>query len=893
MDSTRWEKIQTLFHEAAARPAPQQRAFLQSACGDDQSLLAEVLALLEEDSRGASLLDRGVAHAAYQMVGDAVHASIRTKKFGPYRIKEILGEGGMGVVYLAERDDLGNLVAIKVLRDAWFSSARRERFSIEQRILAQLNHHGIARLYDANTLEDGTPWFVMEYVDGVPLTDYCNKNNSTIDERLKLLRLVCEAVQYAHQHALIHRDLKPSNILVKRDGSVRLLDFGIAKQIEELDVPVNQTRTALRLMTPAYAAPEQIRGERTGVQTDVYALGVILYELLAGRLPFDLSHKTDAEAAAAITTQEPAKPSIAAQDTAENTGEHAHLPAATKAAWSDLDVLCLTAMHKDPARRYQSVEAFIRDVDHYLKGEPLDAQPDSLRYTLGKFANRHWQAVSAAAAVFAIVVGLVIFYTVRLTTARNAALAEAARTQRIQRFMTNLFQGGDPSAGPADDLRVVTLLDRGVKEARSLDAEPAVQAEMYDTLGGIYQKLGKFDQADSLLQSAVATRKSLSGPDSPETAKSILALGSLRDAQAKYDEAEKLIRQALDINTRRLPRNDPAIAKSQLALGKLLEDRGAYTQSIAILEQTAQLYSRPGSSPADLADTLHELANSNYYAGHYEVSDALNQRVLLMYKEIYGDRHPRVADILINLGAVRFDLGHYPEAERYDRQALDIVQAWYGKDNTDTAADLTILARALVFENRFDEATSLLQQSLEIKERKFGKVHPSVASTLNELGNVASKQGKYDDAERYFTRMADIYRQTYPDGHYLIGIALSNLASVYTALEEWSRAEPLYREAIRIYAEKQGPTHVNVGIARIKLGRTLLRQQRYAEAEAETRAGYDILIAQMDPKVSWLINARKDLVEEYDALKQPGQAAKFRAEIEATEAKSPQVSAKK
>ena len=196
---------------------------------------------------------------------------------------------------------------------------------------------------------------------------------------------------------------------MKRDGSVRLLDFGIAKQIEELDAPANQTRTALRLMTPAYAAPEQIRGERTGVQTDVYALGVILYELLAGRLPFDLSHKTDAEAAAAITTHEPAKPSIAARDTAENTNEQTHLPAATKAAWSDLDVLCLTAMHKDPARRYQSVEAFIRDVDHYLKSEPLEAQPDSLRYTLGKFANRHWQAVSAAAAVFAVVVGLVIF----------------------------------------------------------------------------------------------------------------------------------------------------------------------------------------------------------------------------------------------------------------------------------------------------------------------------------------------------------------------------------------------------------------------------------------------------------------------------------------------------
>jgi eukaryotic-like serine/threonine-protein kinase len=893
MDSTRWEQIQTLFHEAAARPAPEQLAFLQSACGDDQALLAEVMALLEEDSRGASLLDRGVAHVAYQMVGDAVHASIRTKQFGPYRIKEILGEGGMGVVYLAERDDLGNLVAIKVLRDAWLSPARRDRFTTEQRMLAQLNHPSIARLYDANTLEDGTPWFVMEYVDGFPLTEYCSKNNSSIEERLKRLRLVCEAVLYAHQHALIHRDLKPSNILVKRDGTVRLLDFGIAKQIEDLDAPVDQTRTALRLMTPAYAAPEQIRGDRTGVRTDVYALGVILYELLAGRLPFDLSHKTAAQAATIITTQEPLKPSAAARDNAGKNGEQAQLPAATKAAWADLDVLCLTAMHKDPERRYQSVEALIRDIDHFLKGEPLEAQLDSLRYTLSKFARRNWKAVAAGAVVFAIVVGLVIFDTVRLTTARNAALAEAARTQRIQRFMTNLFQGGDPSAGPADDLRVVTLLDRGVQEARSLDAEPAVQAELYDTLGGIYQKLGKFDQADSLLESALAKRKLLFGGDSVETAKSILALGSLRDAQAKYDEAEKLIRQALDIDTHRLPRNDPAIAKTSLALGRVLDDRGAYSESIAILEPTVQLYSAPGSSPADLADSLHELANANYYAGHYDISDALNERVLVMYKQIYGDRHPRVADILINLGAVRYDLGHYAEAEQFDRQALDIVQAWYGKENPETATDLTILARALVSENRFDEAVSLLQQSLEIKEREFGKVHPSVASTLNELGSTALKERRYDEAEQDFKRMAGIYRQIYPDGHYLIGIALSNLASVYTAREEWSRAEPLYREAIRIYSEKQGPTHNNVGIARIKLGRTLLRQHRYAEAEAESRAGYDILINRMDPKVSWLVNARKDLVEEYDALKKPDEAAKFRAEIDATGVKPPEVSAKK
>jgi len=893
MDSTRWEQIQTLFHDAAERPAPEQRAFLESACGDDQSLLIEVLTLLEEDSRGTSLLERGVADVAYQMVGDAVHASIRTGQFGPYHIKEMLGEGGMGAVYLAERDDLGNLVAIKILRDAWLSPARRERFAAEQRMLAQLNHPSIARLYDANTLEDGTPWFVMEYVDGIPLTDYCGKNSCSIEERLRLLRSVCEAVQYAHQQALIHRDLKPSNILVKRDGSVRLLDFGIAKQIESYEVPVDQTRTMLRLMTPAYAAPEQIRGEHVGIQTDVYALGVILYEILAERLPFDLSHKTADEAATIITSQEPVRPSVAAREATGKDGRGGYAPIARKGAWADLDVLCLTAMHKDPARRYQSVEALVRDIDHFLNGEPLEARPDTLHYTLGKFVRRHWRPVSAAAVVFGVVVGLVIFYTVKLTRARNAALAEAARAQRIQSFMLNLFQGGDPSAGPPDDLRVVTLLDRGAQEAHSLDTEPVVQAELYETLAGIYQKLGKFDQADSLLQASLTIRKSLFGTDSAETAKSLLALGSLRDAQAQYPEAEKLVRQSLDIDTRRLPKNDPAIAKTMLALGNVLQDRGVYDQSIATLDQTVQLYSAPGSAPADLADSLYELANAHFYAGHYDTAEALNERVLVMYKQIYGDRHPRVADILINLGAIRFDLGHYPEAEQFDRQALDIVQSWYGKDNPETATDLTILARALVHQNRFNEATDLLQQSLAIKERAFGKVHPSVASTLNELGSVALQEDKYDAAAGYFTRMADIYRAVYGEHHYLLGTALSNLASVYSAEQQWSRAEQLYRQAISIYVAALPANDVNIGIARIKLGRTLLRQRRYAEAETESRAGYDMLIQQMDPKVTWLVNARKDLVEEYGALKQPDQAAKFQAELVAAGAKPPNGPAKK
>ena len=889
MDSARWERIQTLFHDVADLPALDQRVFLKTACGDDFELAADVLALVEEDARGPSLLDRDLAQVANEVLDEVLPASLPFKEFGPYTIKRVLGEGGMGVVYLAERADLGSLVAIKILRDAWLSPARRERFASEQRTLAQLNHPSIARIYDADTLDDGTPWFVMEYVEGIPLTDYCSERASSVEDRLHLFRAVCEAVQYAHQHAVIHRDLKPSNILVKPDGTIRLLDFGIAKQIASLETPLgksDQTMTGLRLMTPAYAAPEQIRGDRVGIHTDVYALGVILYELLAGELPFDLSRLTPGEAEAMIVGQDPERPSAVAIGMADTSAASVPVRTAGKTVWADLDVLCLTAMHKDVQRRYQSLEALMRDIDHYLKGEPLEARPDTFRYRLGKFVRRNRRAVAAAVVVFTIVVGVVVFFTVRLAKARNAALAEAARTQRIQKFMTNLFQGGDEAAGPSDSLRVVTLLDRGVQEAQSLSPEPEVQAQLYATLGTLYENLGKFDQANSLLNSALAERKSLFGPDNAQVAESLVALGVLRDEQAQLPEAEHLVREGLAMSQRHLPPNHPAVAKATTALGKVLEDRGAYESAIQTLDEAVRLQSTKGASTPELAASLYELANTQFYAGHYDKAESLNQRLLPMYRQIYGERHPRVADVLINLGAIRHDLGHYSDAEQFERQALDIVQAWYGKDNPATASDLTILARTLVFEKQYDEGIGLLQQSLALKERVYGKVHPSVASSLNELGNAASRQGHFDAAEQYFTRMADIYRAIYGEHHYLLGIALSNLAGVYMGRQEWSRAENLFRQVIRLFTETQSADHINTGIARTKLGRTLLHERRYAEAEAESRAGYDILIKQMDSKASWLVKARQDLGDEYGALNQPEKAAQFQLEVADAQSKA-------
>src|SRR5438128_3878346 len=640
MDAARWERIQALFHDVADLPEPAQRASLETHCREAPALMTEVLGLLQEDARGDSLLDRDAAYVAGQVLDEGIPPALLDQHFGPYRMTQMLGQGGMGVVYRAEREGRGSVAAIKILRDAWLSPDRRERFASEQRTLAQLNHPAIARLYDADTLPDGTPWFVMEYVEGVPLTTFCEEHASSVTERLRLSRAVCEAVEHAHRHLIVHRDLKPSNILVKPDGSVKLLDFGIAKQLDSLEGPVDRTRTGLRLMTPAYAAPEQILGDPVGIHTDIYTLGVVLYELLTGRLPFDLANRTPSEAETVIVEQRPERPSAAAKE-----------KSVSRRAWADLDVLCLTAMHIEPQRRYRTVEALIRDIDHYLAGEPLEARPDTFGYRLGKYVRRNRRMVSAVAGSVLVVLGLVVFYTVRLATARNAAVAEAARTQRIQHFMLNLFQGGDETVGPADSLRVVTLLDRGVQEAQSLDGEPAVQAELRETLGSLYQKLGKLDRADTLLRTALDQRRSLFGPDNAEVARSLVALGRLRVDQAQDEEAERLAREGLEMSKRQLRPNDPAIASATLALGQILEDRGKYDEGIKVLEQAVRLRGMAPAQPTtELAASMRELANTHFYAGHLAVADSLDRLVLALTRKLNGERPPLDADDLLHPG---------------------------------------------------------------------------------------------------------------------------------------------------------------------------------------------------------------------------------------------------
>lgn len=863
----RYEQIQRLFLGAIELPAQEREDFVKRECSDGQ-IVAEVIAMLRSEEQ-LGLLDIDMPELTSRVFGLPETSLSLAGAFGEYQIIRHLGEGGTGVVYLATRRNIGGFAAIKVLRDAWISEGRRERFISEQRTLAQLDDPAIARIFDANTLKDGTPWFAMEYVDGIALTDFCSANKVSIEGRLRLFRSVCEAVQFAHGRAVVHRDLKPSNILVTAAGRVKLLDFGIAKHLDDAENSAMVTRTGQRFMTPGYAAPEQITGGQPGIYTDIYALGVILYELLTGVLPHDLGSCSVVQAERKVLEEEPEKPSIAA-------AKHARKG---KAAWSDLDVLCLTAMRQDPSRRYGTVEAFIRDVDHYLSGQPLQARPESWRYRLAKFAARNRTYVLAALFVAVLFAVTVAYFTLRLTASYKTARTAEARALRIQQFMLSLFEAGDKEVGPSADLRITTVIDRGVKEAKALQSEPDVQAELYMTLGGIYQKFGNLNRAEELLNASLERRKSLYGSKHKDVGESMVALGLLRIDQARLNEAEALIRQGMTLIVQSRPKDDTAVAKAMTALGSVLTAKGSYTQAVPVLEQAVDLLSRRDSSRLDLAAALESLSDVQFYAGHYDLCEKLSARAVKIHRMLLDKNHPLIAEDLINLGAVQFERGRYAEAEKIYRQALEIHQHWYGENNPTTASTVSMIARALVFEGDYDRGAKLAKRALAIQERVFGPNSPRVANVLNELGVVALRSELFAEAHQDFSRVERIYKAAYGENHYLYAIALANQASVYLAEKKYALAEQMFREAIQRYAATLSPTDMRIAIAQVKLGRTLLREKRFAEAETYSLTGYNTLIRQTSPTVSWIQTARQDLTEIYEATGKPQNALKFKSDL--------------
>lgn len=881
MDAERWAQIQRLFHAASELPRSDQDGFLTREAGDDPTLAADVRVLLEQDAKGDSLLHRSLRDVARDAIGSG--RSGFPRELGPYRLHELLGEGGMGVVFRAERADVGLQVAIKFLRDAWLSPTRRALFAREQRALARLHHPNIARLYDADSLPDGTPWYAMEFVDGLPLTRACEARGSSVRERVTIFRAVCEAVLHAHQQALLHRDIKPSNILVTAGGQPRLLDFGIARPLDPSITHGDGSRTLLRAFTPAYAAPEQFRGDAVDVRSDLYSLGAVLFELLTGRPPLDIAGSSAAEAERMVLEQSPERPSeVLARDPSAVARARRH---ERGVAWSDLDVLCLKALQKDPARRYASVDALLRDLDHWLRGDPIDARPDTMFYRLSRFASRHRAAVAGSAAACLLLAALTGYYTVRLSRARDAALAETERVRRIQAFTHSLFEGGDAEAGPSETLRVVTLLERGIHEASALEHEPMIQADLFQTLGGIEHGLGRLERADTLQQRALALRRAARATDA-DMARSLIALSSLRVDQSRFSDADSLARRAVELTRARAGADPAAHARAVTALGDVLVNAGDYEEAIQVLEAAARLDSVAGSPARDVSRTLTLLANGHFYAGHYAIADSLNRVVLALDLAIHGPDHPRIAGDEIDLGAVRQELGDWPGALQHYRRALDIYRRWHGEEHFETAAALNMVGRALVQVGRRSEGRVFLERALQARERLYGAHHTTVASTLNELGVLAQYEGRWQDAEQALRRMREIYESIYGGKHYLIGLAIANLGSLHSAQGREDRAEPLFREALQRYAQVLAPSHPYIAATRIKLGRALLRQSRFAEAAVETRAGYEALASQPEPPLGFLQHARRDLERTYTALGRPAEAARFREEARAASADS-------
>ena len=881
MDAAVWSRVVDIFHAALECPEQERTAFVAAAGEGDTELTSAVLAMLDEDRRGVSWLRNGVAEAVDEAFANSqrLPSFIPPQKIGPYERQEFLGRGGMGAVWKALRVDTGQPMAIKFLLPLdQLPGVWRERFSAEINLLARLRHPYIVSFHDAGILPDGTPYFVMDYVEeylpGMRFIAYCRQARPSVEQRLRLFRSVCEAVLYAHLQGIIHRDLKPSNILVAKDGTPRIVDFGIARQLQDSGELADAANPSL-LMSLDYAAPEWKYEGRVGLYTDVYSLGVMLYEVLTGEHPYGQFAPAHITADGEARYDLPEKPStVALRESAENSRERL-----SRGAWRDLDELCLKAMHPDVQKRYHSVESLIADIDHYLDNKPLDArQPQTLRYLAGKFVQRHRQPVLASAVTLLLIVSMTAFFTWRLARERNLAVTNAARLQYVQDFMNSLLQGGDEDAGPEANLPVTAMVDRGVRLAGTLRNAPLIQSDLYRTLGTISQKLGRLGQAESLLQSAIKDQDSLKEEDRNQIPSTRIALALVYADEGKIQAAEQLARQSLDEIQSRTPQDKSLLGRAQLALGTVMIAAGRQKQAAAMLQEAANtIEAADGPRSPVLAQALGKLGDAQIYMGNYDAADAFNRRALAIDRAVYGENYPHVAEDLGNLAQTQETRGYYSQAESFEREALAIMENWYGPDHPETARKLTTLASTLIYEKKNQEAEALLDRALAIQERVYGPQHPRAAYALNALASVELGEKHFQEAERDDSRVVDIYRSAYGDVDYRVAVALGNLASVYQAEKRYAKCEALLQEVIGRFTRALGAGNIQTGMAQVRLGMALLEDGKYGSSVEQSLAGYQVISKQMNPNSGWVKGARRDLAAAYMALGEPQKAKQFGA----------------
>jgi serine/threonine-protein kinase len=692
------------------------------------------------------------------------------RRIGSYRLLRELGRGGFGSVFLAARADeeYQKLVAIKVMRGA--DADEREvvrRFRRERQILAALEHPNIARLLDGGTTEDGLPYLVMEYVEGVSVNEYCDGRGLPVSERLRIFQTICAAVAFAHRNLIVHRDLKPSNILVTADGVPKLLDFGIAKLVSPA---ISGAATATGFaMTPEYASPEQVRGELVTTASDVYALGVVLYELLTGRRPYRLRTHQPFEVLRAICEDEPEKPSTAVGRRQEASyGDPAatvvldKLQGAHDAARAklrrrlagDLDNIVLMALRKEPQRRYRSVEALSDDVGRHLDGRPVLARKGTASYRAWKFVHRHTLGVAAAALLLLLLVGFAVAMTIqsaRLARERDRAAQERDKAEKVSGLLVDLFKVFDPGEAKNSSVTPREILDRGTERVRGeLKDNPEVQATLLDTLGRVYMSLGSYDQSEGLLRAALETRKRVLGAQNVDVAATMNALAAVLYYKGDYAGAETLWRQTLTLRRALLGNEHPDVAATMSNLAAIRYQRGDYSGAEELWRETLTLRRRAlGDEHPEVADTMNNLADVLEAKGDHARAEALHRQTLTMKRKLLGDDHPEVATTMKNLAGVLANNGDYPGAESLYRQALAIQRKALPQGHPDIAESESALAACLIRLKQYGEAESLLLDAYPILRAKRSDRYPLTQKARRNLVELYEAWGKPQQAALY------------------------------------------------------------------------------------------------------------------------------------------------
>ena len=842
MKFTRWERVKELFDQAVERPPEERAAFLEEAC-DDPAVRAEVKALLEAEENAPSFLEEGAARAGRSLVEEGKDESGR--RVGPYRLAERLGEGGMGVVYRANRADgqFEQEVAIKFLPRYFETEARVARFRAERQILADLDHPNIARLLGGGVTEEGTPYLVMEHVDGTPITDYCAERGCSLEQRLDLLQAVSAALQHAHRNLVVHRDLKPSNILVTAEGEVKLLDFGIAKLLDAEDAPPAPpaTRTGLRPMTPAYAAPEQVAGEAVTTATDIYQLGVLAYELLTGTRPFDLSGKRPSEMERIVTEESPTQPSTALREVDAARVEDRALPReAARRLRGDLDRIILKALRKEPGRRYGSAELFAEDLERFQADRPVRARPATITYRATKLTRRHRKMLAGALAAVLLLVGVGIFHVNQVAIERDEAERQAATAEEAVDFMAELFESNDPYQENGDTITARELLERGEERIGELSERPAVQAELLNAMGRAHLGLGNYEMSDSLHQEALQLSDRLGDDLHPGTAASLYHLAIVKGYQGHYAAAESLQTKSLSMRRELYEPPHRKIAESLNHLGWTRQQRGALSDADSLYLATLDMQRAIDEEGPKIALTLNNIGGVLRKQGQYLTADSLIREAASIERDELGERHPRVATTLNSLGRVLRSQERYAAADSVYRKAVSIGQEALGERHPITATTLNNRGIVLRNQGRYEAADSVYREAVSIRRETLGEEHPRTATTLNNLGVALRNQGEYAEADSVYREALSIRREAFGERHPRTATTLNNLGIALRNQGEYASADSVYREALSIRREEYGERHPRTATTLNNLGVVLRSQGEYAEADSVYREALSI-----------------------------------------------------